>query len=152
MWKIGAAALVAIALLPDAAVAKGEGVGLWMEGKVSDVEKDGEAVHLLVTGRFWLDQYRGRERHALEVTGPQGQPATIPATLTQARPFFAMATDWRAGAIREEGALAAMVEEAARREWTVRFEFEDAQLAFGRDGGLTVIRGNVVRATDHDLR
>ncbi|TMH71662.1 MAG: hypothetical protein E6H57_04750 [Betaproteobacteria bacterium] len=44
------AAFAAVALLPAAVLAKGEGVGLWMEGQVSEVRAEGQNIRLVVTG------------------------------------------------------------------------------------------------------
>jgi hypothetical protein len=46
------ATLAAALLLPCGAFAKGEGVGLRMEGQVSEVRPEGPNIHLVVTGRF----------------------------------------------------------------------------------------------------
>ena len=148
MGKIALAVVAAASMLPMLASAKGEGVGLWMEGTVSNVEVGGQDIRLVLTGRFWFEQYRGRERSIVVVDGRHG----LTATIAQATPFFAMAADWRAGAIRGPGALLAIVGAAAQRGRSVKFEFLDARLAFGRDGSLTVVAGGVIRATDHDLR
>ena len=134
-------------LLASSAHAKGDGVGLWMEGTVSNVHGDGQKVHLLLTGRFWFEQYRGAIRSLVEVDGRRG----LPATVVQAQPFFAMSTDWGAGAIRQKGALLAILEAAAQRKRPVRFELVDARLVFGRDGSFAVADGTVIRATDGDL-
>src|SRR5262245_29673652 len=98
--------------------AKGEGVGLWMEGVVSNVDvRDGRAEFVL-TGRFWLEQYRAGQRSTVELDGRRG----IPVSATQAEPFFAMTKDWRGGAIRGEGALVDLLKTAARGKRTVRLE------------------------------
>ncbi len=149
MRKMALAAVVAATLLlPIPVLAKGEGVGLWMEGTVSNVEDDGKNIRLVLTGRFWFEQYRARERSVVELDSRHG----LPATITQATPFFAMTADWGGGAIREPGTLLKILRAAAQHGRSVRFEFVDAQLAFGRDGSLTVMRAGVIRATDHDLR
>ena len=140
--------LVALLMLPVLLHAKGEGVGLWMEGTVSSVDVEGQGIHLTLSGRFWLEQYRGNRRSRVEVDGRRG----LAVTVTQATPFFAMTSDWRGGAIRDPGALVAILRSAAQQGRLVRFELVDAQLSFGRDGGFTVVRAAVVRATDHDLR
>ncbi len=149
MRKMALAAVAAATLLlPTPVLAKGEGVGLWMEGTVSNVEGNGKNIRLVLTGRFWLEQYRDRERSVVELDGRHG----LPATVTQATPFFAMTADWGGGAVRGPGTLLAILRAAAQHGRIVRFEFVDAQLAFGRDGSLTVMRAGIIRATDHDLR
>lgn len=149
MRKIALAAVAAATLLlPMPALAKGEGVALWMEGIVSNVEGNGKNIRLVLTGRFWFEQNRNGERSVVELDGRQAFPATV----TQATPFFAMTADWGGGAIRGPGTLLAILRAAGQHGRSVRFEFVDAQLAFGRDGSLTVMRAGVIRATDHDLR
>jgi len=148
MRKITLAMLVCSVLLPVSVLAKGEGVALWMEGRVADVQAEGPTIHLLLTGRFWFEQHRGATRSIVEVDGQRG----LPVTVTQAQPFFAMTTDWRGGAIRDQGALLVILRAAAQRQSSVKFELLDAQLAFGRDNSFTVVSGGVVRATDHELR
>lgn len=139
--------LVALLMLPVLIHAKGDGVGLWMEGTVSNVDVEGQDIHLMLSGRFWLEQYRGNSRSSVEVDGRRG----LAVTVTQAAPFFATTSDWRGGAIRDPGALLAILRVAAQQRRLVRFELVDAQLSFGRDGSFTVSRAAVVRATDHDL-
>jgi len=146
-------ALTAVALGPGAAAAKGEGIGLWMEGRVSEVRAEGRDIRLVLTGRFWLEQYRGREPAVVEVRDQRtgGEP-TIPAVLTQGRPFFAMTENWHGGAIRKSGALLEILQAAAASGKTVKFELADSRLSFGRGGTLAVEHAIVRRATDHSLR
>src|SRR5437660_1635888 len=147
------AAIAAAVLLPGAVFAKGEGIGLWMEGQISEVRAEGRDIRFVLTGRFWLDQYRGQEPAVVEVRDLRtGGAATIPAVLTQGRPFFAMTEDWRGGAIRKSGALLEILQAAARTGKTVKFELADSRLSFGRGGTLAVERAIVRRATDHALR
>jgi len=102
----------------------------------------------VLTGRFWLEQYRGNVRSVVEVDGRRG----IPVTVVQAEPFFAMTTNWGGGAIRAHGALLPILETAAERKRTVKLELLDAKLVFGREGYFEVTEGAVIRATDADLR
>jgi hypothetical protein len=37
-----------------------------MEGTVSRVEVNGKNIHLVLTGRFWLEQYRDREHSVVD--------------------------------------------------------------------------------------
>jgi len=141
-------ALVAAAVLcPGSAWAKGEGVGVWMEGQVSEVRAKGAAIHLLLQGRFWFEQYRGTEPSVIEV-----REATIPATLAQGKPFFAMVENWHGGAIRKPGALMQILQAAAASGKPVKFELVNARLRFGPQGRVSVEAAQVIRATDHDLR
>jgi hypothetical protein len=145
--------LVALVVVsPVVAFAKGEGVGLWMEGTVSDVQVEGPTIQFVLTGRFWFQQYRGRERSIVEIKGEHGKPAIIPVTVTQGEPFFAMSPSWKAGAIQEQGALPRITQAASRHDRIVKFEFWGAEVAFGRAGHFTVVNGTIIRATDHDLR
>jgi hypothetical protein len=140
--------LAILILSAPRAEAKGNGVGLWMEGTVSNVQPDGHRVRFLLTGIFRFEQYRGTSRSVVEVDGRRGMLVTI----RQADPFFAMTTDWRGGAIRDGGALFRILESATKGRGVVKFELSDAQLAFGPGGTLTVVDGAVRRATDASLR
>ena len=145
--------MVAIAFASTGAFAKGGGVGLWMEGQVTDVRAEGRNIHLVVNGRFWLDQYRSEERSFVEVSNLRdGGPARIPATIVQGKPFFAMVDGWRGGAIRERGALLQLLRAASESGQTVKFELINARLKFGPRGSLAVEGAEVIRATDHALR
>jgi hypothetical protein len=139
---------IGVCVVPCPTSAKGEGVGLWMEGTVSNLDVTDDRIHFVLTGRFWFEQYRGTRRSSVEVDGRRG----LPVTLTQAQPFFAMSPDWRAGAIREEGSLSALVRAAARGNRVMRFELLDARLDFGSGGGFAVHSASVIRATDGDVR
>jgi hypothetical protein len=130
------------------AEAKGNGVGLWMEGTVSHVQADGDRLHFLLTGSFRFEQYRGTARSVVEVDGRRG----LLVTVRQADPFFAMTSDWRGGAIRQHGALLRILESATKGRGVVKFELTEAQLKFGTGGAFTVIDGAVIRATDANLR
>jgi hypothetical protein len=139
--------LAAIALLPAAVQAKGEGLGLWMEGQISEVRADGQNIRLILTGRFWLQQYRGTEPSVVEVSN-----RPIPATLTQGRPFYAMTESWGGGSIRKSGALLSILQGAAISGKPVKLELADSRISFGRGGTLAVESAIVRRATDHSLR
>jgi hypothetical protein len=153
MRTLLSAAFAAAVLLPSVVHAKGEGIGLWMEGQVSEVRAEGRDIHLVLTGRFWIDQYRGQQPAVVEVRDLRtGGAATIPALLTQGRPFFAMTESWGGGAIRKSGALLEILQAAARTGKVVKFELADSRLSFGRGGTLAVERAIVRRATDHALR
>jgi len=134
-------------MLPVLVQAKGDGVGLWMEGTVSGVQVQGQDIHLILSGRFWFEQYRGNSRSSVEVDGRPG----LEVSVTQAAPFFAMTSDWRGGAIRDQGALLAILRAAAQKGRLVKFELAGAQLSFGGEHRLVVTKAAVVRATDHDL-
>ena len=147
MRGLVSAVLLAAALLPAGVVAKGEGVGLWMEGQVSEVRAEGQNIRLVVTGRFWFEQHRGTDPSIVEL-----KTAAIPALLVQGRPFYAMTADWHGGAIRKSGALLDILQAAALTGRNVKFELADARLNLGRGGALAVDGAFVRRATDHALR
>ncbi len=146
------AAFAAAVLLPAAVLAKGDGVGLWMEGQVSEVRSEGQNIRLVVTGRFWFEQHRGSQPSVVEVRDLRGGPATIPAVLTQGRPFFAMVENWKGGAIRKSGALLAILQAASGTGQVVKLELANARLQFGSGSTLAVESATVRRATDHALR
>jgi len=82
MRRLLPAAFALAALLPAGVCAKGEGVGLWMEGTVSEVKAEGQRVRLVLTGRFWFEQHRNQQASVIEVRNLRtGGPASIPATL-----------------------------------------------------------------------
>jgi hypothetical protein len=139
--------LATVGLLPATGVAKGEGVGLWMEGQVSEVRAEGQTIRLIVTGRFWLQQHRGTEPSVVEVSNKP-----IPAVLTQGRPFYAMTESWGGGSIRKSGALLSILQAAAVSGKPVKLELADSRVNFGRGGTLAVESAIVRRATDHALR
>ncbi len=147
--KIAAIVLIGLLALPVSTNAKGAAVALWMEGSVAGVESDGQGIRLVLTGRFWLEQNRQGQRSVVEVDAERG----MKVTLVQASPFFAMTADWRGGTIRESrGALLEILRVAARDGRIVRLELAEANVAFGSDAVVTVVKGGVVRATDHSLR
>ncbi len=140
--------LVSSLFVLPSAEPKGDGVGLWMEGTVSNVQLVDAKLRFLLNGKFLLKQYRGTAYSVVEVAGRHG----VPVTIRQADPFFAMTSDWKGGAIRKQGALFAILESAAERKLLVKFELTEARLSFERDGAFSVMDGAVVRATDADLR
>jgi hypothetical protein len=153
MRGLFAAAAVATAALNAAAVqAKGEGVGLWMEGQVSEVRAEGPNIRLVLTGRFWFEQHRGEQPSVVEVRDRRGGPASIAAALTQGKPFYAMTENWGGGAVRKSGALLEILQAAAGTGRVVKLELADARLSFGRGGTLAVEGATVRRATDHAQR
>ena len=87
-----------------------------------------------------------------QVRDLRGGPASIPATLTQGRPFYAMVESWKGGAIRKSGALLAILQAAAGTGQVVKFELANARLQFGSGSTLAVESATVRRATDHALR
>jgi hypothetical protein len=136
-------------LLPASVLAKGDGIGLRMEGTVSNLKVDGEKLSFTLTGRFYFEQYlRGTERQAVEVDGRRG----LPVTVVQAEPFFAVTPDRHGAALRPNGTLARILRAAVDRKRVVKFELTDAKLEFGPERRFVVAYAEVIRATDADLR
>ena len=134
--------------LPVVVPAKGDGVALRMVGTVSKLEFKGEKAHFILTGRFFFKQWRGQTESSVDVDGSRG----IPVTVVQWEPFYAMTEDGHGAAIREKGALAAILKAAAENKRVVRFELIGANLVFGRDNRFRVTQASVIRATDANLR
>ena len=150
MRKIAPVVLLLVSLLVAASAhAKGDGVALRMEGTISKLEFRGDKAQFVLTGRFFFKQWRGQTESSVDV---DGTGRGIPVTLVQWEPFYAMTEDRRGGALREKGALAAILKAAAEHKRVVKFELIGANLAFGRDGAFEVKHAAVIRATDADLR
>src|SRR5882672_9494314 len=100
--------LISIALwlasltLATTAFAKGDGVGLRMEGTVSNLEVQGEKLKFVLTGHFYFKQWRDHKESSVDVDGSKG----IQVTVVQWKPFYAMTENGRGAAIRAKGALA----------------------------------------------
>jgi hypothetical protein len=127
------------------------GVGFWMEGRVTNVALIGERIQFQITGRFWFTQLPpegATKPQVIEVHGKDG----ISAIVSQAEPFFAMSTDWRAGAIRKNGELLKILRTAAERGSVVKFELTQPRMDFGVDQSFSISHATVVRATDVDLK
>ena len=101
------------ACLASAVLAKGGGVGYWLEGKVSGVRVVDDRVELVIAGRLTFDQYTGGRstRQAVHYECERG----ISASLVQWESFFAMSADWRAGGLRGSGELARLAQAALKR-------------------------------------
>lgn len=134
--------------LPATVLAKGDGVALRMEGTVSKLEFKGDKAHFILTGRFFFKQWRDQTESSVDVDGSRG----ISVTVVQWEPFYAMTEDGHGAAIREKGALAAILRAAAENKRVVKFQLIDANLAFGRDNRFKVTHASVIRATDAELR
>src|SRR5260221_11667869 len=132
MRRLLPAAFALAALFPAGVCAQGEGVGLWMEGTVSEVKAEGQRVRLVLTGRFWFEQHRNQQASVIEVRDLRtGGPASIPATLTQGKMFFAMVENWRGGAIRQgRGALLRLPHSAAGRPPGLQVQLANARPKF----------------------
>jgi len=87
---------------------------------VSEVKAEGQRIRLVLTGG----------------------PASIPATLTQGKMFFAMVENW----------LLRLLQSAAGSPQVPKFGLANARLKFGSTGKLTVESAQVIRATDPKLQ
>ena len=140
-------------LLPIVALAKGDGAGFTMEGTVTNISTSliGGSIHFTFTGTFRISQYHGLARSVVEIDCKHG----VSATVYQGDPFFAMSSDWRAGALRPAGELLKILKAAAEHNRVVNFELYDVKIAAGKDkdyGAFALTDAAVVRATDADLR
>ena len=145
---VAAALAIAALWLPGLASAKGEGVGLWMDGTVSQLREVRGELRFVLKGRFSFTQFHGEHGSVIEVDAGEG----IPVRVRQGNPFFAMTGDWSAGSIREDPkALAAIVRAAERAGHDVKFELHDATLRFGEGRKFSVEGAQVIRATDPAL-
>ena len=138
-------------LLPVVALAKGDGVGFSMEGTVTNMSASGGSIHFTFTGTFRISQFHGLHNSVVEIDCKRG----VSATVSQGDPFFAMSSDWRAGALRPAGELLKILRAAVEHNRVVKFELYDLKLAvgIGKDyGDFTLSDAAVVRATDADLR
>lgn len=88
-------------LMPVIALAKGDGVGFSMEGTVTNISVSGEQIHFTFTGTFRIDQYHRMQHSTVTIDCTHG----VSATVLQGNPFFAMSSNWRAGALRPAGEL-----------------------------------------------
>jgi hypothetical protein len=126
------------------------GVFCWMEGTVTNISVNGDSIHIQMTGRFRLQQYRGIARTHLSVIEADCKRG-ISATLTPFRVFIAVTPDGRGGAVRnDKGALLGIIKVAAERGRAVKFELANPIIAFDTDGSITNVESAVVRATDAD--
>lgn len=136
-------------LLPITVLAKGGGIGFWLEGIVSDVSAQGDEIHFHLKGEFRFDQYRGGHTpQVIKVDCENG----VSASVHQADPFFAFTPDWGGGSIQDKGGLLRILKAAAQRGNVVRFEIFEPQIAFDAQQHFTLTDAAVVRATDADLR
>jgi hypothetical protein len=139
---------VVCCLLPAKLAAKGEGVGFWMEGTVSEVKAAGDQIHFILKGKFWFVQYDGAlSPQRIEVDCKHG----ISATVHQNDPFFAFSTDWGAGAIQEAGGLLRILKAAVAPGRTIKFELLEPKITFDSKQNITLTDAAVIRATDADL-
>ena len=109
--------------------AKGEGVGVYLQGLVSNVRSTAAGVTFKLTGVVELVQYRAQEKSVILVQGA----APVPVASRQSDFCFVMIDDssWNPGPCRE-GQLAEALERAAReRRAAIRLELARTTLRFG---------------------
>ena len=140
--------LALLALSTSLALAKGGGVGYWLEGKVTSVRLAGDRVEMVIIGQLTLDQFSGgpATRQAIRYECPHG----ISATLGQWKSFYAMTSNWRGGGIRGEGELGRLAQISLDRGSVIKLELQNPQIDF-TDWQCPVVKADVIRATDHDL-
>ena len=86
-------AAVAGVILSPAALAKGEGVQLWLIGTVSGVQQQDDRITLLLTGNVELVQYRQNRKSLIRVRSRQ----QVTVNTRQPEFFFVMDDEWGAG-------------------------------------------------------
>jgi hypothetical protein len=138
-----------LALSTCTAFAKGEGVGYWLEGKVTGVHINGNKVDLVIAGTLTLDQYSAgpETRQAIRYECARG----FSATLGQWKPFFAMTSNWRGGGIRGEGELGRLAQAALEQGSVIKIELQNPQIDFTH-WQCPIVKADAIRATDHALR
>lgn len=117
-----------IVTAPSSVSAKGEGVGVYLQGLVSNVRSTAAGVTFKLTGVVELVQYRGQEKSVILVKGA----APVPVASRQSDFCFVMIDDssWNPGPCRE-GQLAGALERAARERRAIRLELARTTLRFG---------------------
>jgi hypothetical protein len=117
-----------IVTAPSPVSAKGEGVGVYLQGLVSSVRSTAAGVTFKLTGVVELVQYRGQEKSVILVKGT----APVPVASRQSDFCFVMIDDssWHPGPCRE-GQLAGALERAARERRAIRLELARTTLRFG---------------------
>jgi hypothetical protein len=121
-------AAVAGAILSPPALAKGEGVQLWLIGTVSEVQQQNGRITLLLTGDVELVQYRQNRKSLIRVRSRR------PVTVNTRQPefFFVMSDQWGAGP-GAPGKLATVLRSAASSGKPLRLEAGKATVRF--EGG-----------------
>ena len=119
---------ILIVTAPSSVSAKGEGVGVYLQGLVSNVRSTEAGVTFKLSGVVELVQHRGQERSVILVKGA----APVPVASRQGDFCFVMIDDssWNPGPCRE-GQLVGALERAARERRTIRLELARTTLRFG---------------------
>jgi hypothetical protein len=136
-------------MLSVAAFAKGDGIGFNMEGTVTNVTADGDAIHFAFKGRFRIGQSRQNGAQHTDIV-IECKPGTS-ITLKQHKEFFADYPTIAASALRGKGHLLQILEKAAESGTSVKMNVMHPTIVFGQGGSLTVLDGLVDHATDPDL-
>ena len=143
------ASIVFLACLHPPALAKGGGVGYWLEGTISSVHVDGSRIELVIAGSLTLDQYHEgpSTRQSIHYECARG----IAASLAQWKPFFIMSADWHAGALRGSGELGRLAQATLKRGNVIKLEMLNPKIDFA-DGQCPIVKADVIRATDPELK
>jgi hypothetical protein len=115
-----------VASLSTAALAKGDGIQLWLVGTVADVRQNEDRITFQLTGSVELVQYRRNQRSLIRVQSPR----PVPVSTRQADFFFLMEDEWGAGP-GAPGKLVAVLRSAASSGEAVRLEAGKATMRFG---------------------
>src|SRR5215469_14955327 len=99
-------------LVPLMALAKGDGVGFWMDGTLTNFSMSGTNCHFTFAGTFKITQWHGVSHTTIEIECTNGFPATV----SQNWFFVAMHPTLNAAAVRNDpNALSGILKLAAER-------------------------------------
>jgi len=141
---------IALLLAPAFVFAKGEGVGVYLEGLVSDVRADGPKIHFRLSGTVDLIQYRGRQESLIRIQGDR----PVEATTRQDDFCFVMIDDasWHPGPC-QKGQILATLKRAAAERVPLRLELSRTALRFGTgEGHVTVTDSVTLRVSERKDR
>ena len=128
-WRIRARLVILACVvtgLSPAALAKGDGIQLWLVGTVADVRQNEDRITFQLTGSVELVQYRRNQKSLIRVQSPR----PVAVNTQQAEFFFVMEDDWGAGP-GAPGKLVAVLRSAASAGTAVRLEAGKATVRFG---------------------
>ena len=135
-------------LLPNVALAKGDGVGFTMAGTLTNFSASGETCHFIFKGNVQITQWHGMFHSTVEIDCTNGFAATV----TQNKFFVATHPTLNAAAVRNEpDAMSSILKLAAERGRVIKFELTDPKITFGDRGQVVNLESAVVRATDWHL-
>ena len=118
-------AAVAGTILAPVALAKGEGVQLWLVGTVSGVQQKDDRISFLLTGDVELVQYRQNRKSLIRVQSRR----PVPVSTRQPEFFFVMDDEWGGGP-GAPGKLASVLRSAASSGKALRLEAGKATVRF----------------------